>query len=113
MHDAVYCHRIFNELLITLLFSCCRGEELAFFSDIESGNEFMPRKKPITLVSEVVRKPQKSENIQRKLMLFFLPFFVGAQGKFLLREFGNLSRVLASKPYCYFRLWLPNDMLKV
>ena len=27
---------------------------MAFFSDIESGNEFMPRKKPITLVSEVV-----------------------------------------------------------
>ena len=48
------------------------------------------------------------------LMLCFSCFSLGAQGKFFIRGFGNLSRVLASKPYCcYFRLWLPNDMLKV
>ena len=31
-----------------------RAQVSAFFSDLQSGNEYMPRRKPITLVSEVV-----------------------------------------------------------
>ena len=37
-----------------MFFFCFYSEKMAFFSDIKSGQEFMPRKKPITLVSEVV-----------------------------------------------------------
>jgi protein unc-13 len=41
----------------------------AFFSDLQSGNEYMPRRKPITLVSEVVLKTMAAKRHAQGLKL--------------------------------------------
>merc|ERR1712223_1150263 len=46
-----------------------KAQVSAFFSDLQSGNEYMPRRKPITLVSEVVLKTMASKRHVQGLKL--------------------------------------------
>ena len=42
-----------------------RATVSAFFSDLQSGNEYMPRRKPITLVSEVVSSAKDGKFVEK------------------------------------------------